>query len=87
MNARQKRAPLWARALVQAGADVNACGGITRATLRMAARRGHVEVARALLDSGAAVNARDRKGDTPLQRAINCRHNEISQLLVELGRY
>lgn len=75
------------RALVQAGADVNACGGVTRATaLHMAARRGRVEIARALLDSGAAVNVRDRKGDTPLQRAINCRKNGVSQLLLERGR-
>src|SRR5439155_17621400 len=51
--------PEVVRALVRAGADVNACGGVTRATaLHMAARRGHVEIARALLDSGAAVNAR-----------------------------
>ena len=71
---------------MRAGADVDACGGVTRATaLHMAARRGHVEIARALLDSGAAVNARDRKGDTPLQRGINCRKNEISQLLLERG--
>ena len=66
------------RALVQAGADVNACGGVTRVTaLHMAARQGHVEIARALLDSGAAVNARDRKGDTPLQRALNCRKSGV----------
>lgn len=78
--------PEVVRALVQAGANVNACAGVTRATaLHMAARRGHVEIARALLDSGAAVNARDRKGDTPLQRAINCRKNEVSQLLLERG--
>ena len=78
--------PEVVRALVRAGADVNACGGVTRATaLHMAARRGHVEIARALLDSGAAVNARDRKGDTPLQRAINCRKNGVSQLLLERG--
>ncbi len=78
--------PEVVRALVRAGADVNACGGVTRATaLHMAARRGHVEIARALLDSGAAVNARDRKGDTPLQRAINCRKNGLSQLLLERG--
>ena len=77
--------PEVVRVLVQAGADVNACG-VTRATaLHMAARRGHVETARALLDCGAAVNARDRKGDTPLQRAINCRKNEVSQLLRERG--
>ena len=78
--------PEIVRALVRAGADVNAAGGVTRATaLHMAARRGHVEIARALLDFGAAVNARDRKGDTPLQRAINCRKNGVSQLLQERG--
>ena len=77
--------PEVVRALVRAGADVNACDGVTRATaLHMAARRGHVEIARALLDSGA-LNARDRKGDTPLQRAINCRKNGVSQLLLERG--
>jgi truncated hemoglobin YjbI len=74
------------RALVLAGADVNACGGVTRATaLHMAARRGHLELARALLDSGAALNVQDRKGDTPLQRAINCRKNGVTQLLRDRG--
>jgi truncated hemoglobin YjbI len=78
--------PEVVRALVRAGADVNACGGVTRATaLHMAARRGHVGIARALLDSGAALNALDRKGDTPLQRAINCRKTGVSQLLRERG--
>jgi len=73
-------------ALVRAGADVNACGGVTRASaLHMAARRGHVEIARALLDFGAALNAPDRKGDTPLQRSIKCRKNGVSQLLRERG--
>ena len=78
--------PEVVRALVRAGADVDACCGVTRATaLHMAARRGHVEIARALLDSGAEVNARDRKGDTPLQRAINCRKNGVAQFLLERG--
>jgi hemoglobin len=78
--------PSVVRALVQAGARVNACGGVTRATaLHMAARRGHLEIARALLDCGAELNAPDRKGDTPLQRAINCRQNGVSQLLRERG--
>jgi hemoglobin len=76
--------PELVRALVRAGADVNACGGVTRATaLHMAARRGHVEVAQALLDCGAAIEAPDNKGDTPLQRAINCRQHMVAQLLVE----
>ena len=78
--------PEIVRALVRAGADVNACGGVTRATaLHMAARRGHVAIARALLDCGAAIEARDSKGDTPLQRAVNCRRDTVAQLLVEHG--
>jgi truncated hemoglobin YjbI len=78
--------PEVVKALVRAGACVNACGGVTRATaLHMAARRGYVEIARTLLDCGAAIEAQDRKGDTPLQRAINCRKNTVVQLLVERG--
>lgn len=74
------------RALVQAGADVNACGGVTRATaLHMAARRGHVGIADALLDCGAAIEAQDSKGVTPLQRAVNCRKDAVARLLVERG--
>jgi truncated hemoglobin YjbI len=76
--------PEVVRILVRAGADVNACAGVTRATpLHMAARRGFVEIARTLLDCGAAIDARDSKGDTPLQRAINCRRHGVSQLLLE----
>ena len=70
------------RALVRAGADVNACDGVVRTTpLHMAARRGHVEIARALLDCGAVIDVRDAKGDTPLQRAINCRRGPVAELL------
>ena len=78
--------PEVVRALVRAGADVNASRGATRATaLHMAARRGYAEIARALLDCGAAIDARDVKGDTPLERAINCRQDNLVQLLVERG--
>ena len=78
--------PELVRALVRAGADVNACGGVTRATaLHMAARRGHLAIAGALLDCGAAVDAKDSKRDTPFQRAINCRKALVAQLLVERG--
>jgi hemoglobin len=74
------------RSLVRAGAAVNACAGVMRATaLHMAARRGHVDVARALLECGAAVNARDRNGITPLRRAINCRRKELAEILVAAG--
>lgn len=74
------------RTLVKAGGDVNACGGVTRATpLHMAARRGHLEIARALLACGANVEARDSRGVTPVQRAITCRRHEVAGLLVERG--
>ena len=78
--------PQVVRALIRAGADVNACGGVTRATaLHMAARRGHLEIARGLLDCGAAINAKDTKGVTPLRRALNCRRDQVAQLLLDRG--
>lgn len=74
------------RALIVAGADVNASGGVMHATpLHMAARRGHLQLAQALLDSGAALEARDRNGVTPLQRALNCRRHSVAQLLLARG--
>lgn len=74
--------PEIVRALVRAGGDVNANGGVTRATaLHMAARRGFTNIARTLLECGAAQWPKDKKGDTPLQRALNCRRIEVAELL------
>lgn len=70
------------RALVKAGANVNAAGGVQRCTpLHMAARRGNVEIAEALLACGAAPTIKDKRGDMPLQRAINCRKKDVAALL------
>lgn len=71
------------RALVEAGADVNACGVSRVTALHMAARRENVEIARALLDCGAVMEARDAKGATPLQRAVNCRQRNVARFLQE----
>jgi truncated hemoglobin YjbI len=70
------------RALVQAGAYVNAASGVKRCTpLHMAARRGNISVAKALLECGANIQARDSKGDSPLRRALNCRKKEMAAFL------
>jgi truncated hemoglobin YjbI len=74
------------RALVRAGAQVNAPCGVKRCTaLHMAARRGNTELAEALVDCGADINARDTSGVTPLQRAKNCRKAGVASLLVSRG--
>jgi truncated hemoglobin YjbI len=74
------------RALVRAGADVNAQHGVNRCTaLRMAARRGYVAAAEALIDCGADIEARDRAGDTPLRRSVNCGKADVAALLLSRG--
>lgn len=74
------------RALVHAGAEVDADDGVKHCTpLHMAARRGNVDVAAALLDSGAHIEARDSLGDTPLRRAVNCSKPGVTALLLDRG--
>lgn len=78
--------PAVVRALVRAGAQVDADGGVQRCTaLHMAARRGNVAVAEALLDCGAEINRRDKGGATPLRRAINCRKRPMADFLRARG--
>ena len=74
------------RALVQAGASVDACDGVKRCTaLHMAARRDNVEVAEALLHYGANLEARDSLAETPLRRAVNCGKTSVAKLLLSRG--
>ncbi len=70
--------PEIVRALIQAGARVDHCEGVTRSTaLHAAARRGNLATALALLESGASLARRDNKGYTPMDRAQNCRKQEV----------
>jgi truncated hemoglobin YjbI len=74
------------RALVQAGARVDASDGVKHCTaLHMAARRGNVEISEALLDSGADIEAPDSLGETPLRRAVNCDKTDVAKLLLARG--
>ena len=74
------------RALVEAGASVDARDGVKHCTaLHMAARRGNVEVAEALLDCGAGIELRDSLGETPLRRAVNCNKTDVAALLLARG--
>ncbi len=74
------------KALIQGGANVDACDGVKRCTpLHMAARRGNVEVAEALLECGANIEARDSLGETPLRRAVNCGQTGAAALLLAKG--
>ena len=78
--------PEIVRLMVGAGADVNACDGVMRATpLHMAARRGFTGIAEALLDCGAAIEARDKNGVTPFGRAVRCRKQGVAELLAARG--
>lgn len=74
------------KALIQAGATVDACEGVKRCTaLHMAARRGNVEASEALLECGANIEARDTLGETPLRRAVNCGKTGVAALLLAKG--
>ena len=54
------------RALIEAGADVNARAENGLIPLILSAQNGHLEVVRALIEAGAYVNAKDRSDTTPL---------------------
>ena len=74
-----------ARALIEAGADVNAKDNEGLTPLYMCALGGHLEVARALIEAGADVNAKKDNGVTPLHMCAYTGHLEVSRALIEKG--
>lgn len=75
------------KALVEAGADVNARGGIRSSTSLMeASRGGHLEIVKYLLELEAEVNARSGISfTTPLMEAAAAGHGEIVERLLSAG--
>jgi hypothetical protein len=67
--------------LVDAGADVNAQGGLYGNALQAASSGGHEKVVQMLLDNGAEVNAQGGKYGNALQAASACGHEKVQTAL------
>ncbi|XP_047101735.1 FYVE zinc finger domain protein UPA1-like [Schistocerca piceifrons] len=85
VQAAEQRAVGELRALIAAGADVGARGGLGWTALHWAAWRGDVEAARLLVGAGAAVDARDDCGWTPLHYAALNGYAEVAAALLVAG--
>ena len=73
------------KALLAAGANVNAKtkGGWT--PLQMAAWEGHTKIVKMLIEAGAKVNAKGTEDWTALHYAVGGRHMEAVKVLIEAG--
>ncbi len=76
---------LWARFLMQRGADPNIRNkkGIT--PLQLATSMGFTEGVEALIKGGASVNVSDQTGETPLIAAVHSRNVGLVRLLLDKG--
>lgn len=73
------------KALIAAGADVNAGHGSSGTPLHYAWRQGKTEAIKALIDAGADINARDESGQTPLYIAVGHQSFEAVKTLIAAG--
>lgn len=74
-----------AKALIEAGADVNFTNNEGSTALITAAAFGHFEVARALIEAGADVNHTNNEGSTALHTAALFCRTEIVEALLDNG--
>jgi len=72
-----------AKALIDAGIDVNKAGDLGYTPLHVACMQGNAEMVKLLIDSGADVFALS-EGDTPFTTARLGGHNDICELLAPL---
>ncbi|MEZ6073132.1 MAG: ankyrin repeat domain-containing protein [Pirellulales bacterium] len=70
-----------AKALVQAGADVNYTIENETTPLMMAALAGSASAAKALLDAGADANARNEDGRTAYELAVRYKKKQVAEVL------
>ncbi len=73
------------KALLEAGADVNAKGENSWTALMVAVLGGNTEAVQVLLDAEADVNAKAKDGRIALMWAEDSGHNEIVEILKKAG--
>ncbi len=75
----------FVRAMLQAGADVNAKDNNEWSVLHQAAFKGNLELAQLLIDHHADANAVDQDGKQPLLYAVYENHENVAQMLLDHG--
>ena len=73
------------RALIRAGADVNAVDKDGKTALMRAVCKGHEEIVKLLLKAGTDVRAADKDGSTALMGAARWGYEETVKLLLKAG--
>ena len=73
------------KALIDAGANVNAQDDFKYTALHYAAKKGHLKIAELLVNAGANLKAKDHNGVTPLQEAKLSGQEEMEEFLKSAG--
>jgi Ankyrin repeats (3 copies) len=76
-----------ARALIAAGANLEAKNDLGETPLALACKHGHLDSVRILVNAGADINAKDNNGKTPLALAIEGQreNEEVVKVLIQAG--